>query len=202
MGNKIKEEKTFKSSDRKKKIFQKFKVKDIVFLAIMSASSLVTCAVMPLVATLQPIVFGIAHVVTGLQISLFFSIGLYKVRKPGSLLFMVIFMGIVQLMMAPAMFFSNVIGALILELLVIFIFRGYEKNSVIFFTVAFFNPITLPFNILYNIWFGEEAMVAVATKTPWFTIGMSLAVVAISIIGTIVGMKIAKELKKSGVLKK
>ena len=45
-------------------------------------------------------------------------------------------------------------------------------------------------------------MVTVATKAPWVTAGMSLAVVALSAIGAFIGIKISKELKKSGVIKK
>ena len=77
----------------KEKMFEPFKVKDIVFLAIISAVTLCTCAVMPLVASLQTVVFGIAQVVTGLQISIFFAIGLMKVRKPGALFIMALLTG-------------------------------------------------------------------------------------------------------------
>ena len=63
----------------KQKVFAPLKVKDVVFLAIISAVTLCTCAVMPLVASLQPVIFGIAQVVTGLQISIFFAIGLMKI---------------------------------------------------------------------------------------------------------------------------
>ena len=48
--------------------FQKFQIKDVVFLAIMSAVALATCAVMPLVISLQPLIFGISQLVTALQI--------------------------------------------------------------------------------------------------------------------------------------
>lgn len=41
--------------------FQKFQIKDVVFLAIMSAVALATCAVMPLVISLQPLIFGISQ---------------------------------------------------------------------------------------------------------------------------------------------
>lgn len=71
-----------------RRYFQQFPIKDVVFLAIMSAVALATCAVMPLVISLQPLIFGISQLVTALQIGVFFAIGLYKVRKPGSLLLM------------------------------------------------------------------------------------------------------------------
>lgn len=45
-------------------VIEKFKIKDIVFLAIISAVAMATSAVMPLVASLQTVIFGIAQVVT------------------------------------------------------------------------------------------------------------------------------------------
>ena len=80
----------------KNKIFEPFKIKDIVFLAILSAVTLCTCAVMPLVTSLQTVIFGIAQLVTGLQISVFFAIGLMKIPKTGALFLMSLFTGIAR----------------------------------------------------------------------------------------------------------
>ena len=186
----------------REKIFEKFKIKDIVFLAIISAVALCTCAVMPLVASLQTTVFGIAQAVTGLQLSIFFAIGLMKVRKMGSLFIMAFLTGLFQLMMAPPMFFSNLIIGLILEILVALIFRGYKEDRAIFFAVLLYNPLSLPFNLLYNYLFGREAMVAVATRLPWMTVVMTLLVIAISALGAWIGIRISRELKKSGAMKR
>lgn len=186
----------------KKKIFEPFKVKDVVFLAIISAVTLCTCAVMPLVASLQTVIFGIAQVITSLQFSIFFAVGLMKIRKVGALFIMSLLTGLFLLMMAPPMFFSNVITGLLLEVLVALIFGGYQKDGAVFFAVALYIPLSLPFNYLYNRLFGREAMALVATRAPWITAGMTLAVLALSALGTWIGMKISRELKKSGALKK
>ena len=53
----------------KPKIFQLFNIRDIVFLAIISAVMILTCGVMPLVVELTKVVFGIAQLVTGFQIA-------------------------------------------------------------------------------------------------------------------------------------
>ena len=179
----------------------KFKVKDIVFLAILSAVTLCTCAVMPLVASLQTVVFGIAQAVTGLQISIFFAIGLMKVRKAGALFIMALFTGLFQLMMAPPMFFSNIIVGLLIEILVVLVFKDYQNDRAVFLAVLLYNPLSLPFNLLYNYLFGREAMVAVAASAPWITVGMTLAVIALAALGAAAGIKIARELKKAGALK-
>ncbi len=200
------EEETQESSSScdcgKNKIFSRFQVKDIVFLAIMSAIVLVTSAVMPLVVPLQSTIFGIAQLVTGLQLSVFPAIALMKVRKTGSMFFISVFTGIIQLLMSPAMFVNNIVIGLILELSVIVIFRGYKKTASIFFAVALYNPLSLPFNYVYNLIIGNEVMTAVADNAPWAAVGMSMAVLAVSVIGTLIGIRISKELEKAGVFKK
>ena len=186
-----------------RKYLQKFQIKDVVFLAIMSAVALATCAVMPLVISLQPLIFGISQLVTALQIGVFFAIGLYKVRKPGSLLLMALLMGLIQLMMSPPMFLSSVLNGVLIELIVLLLFRGYEKDSAVFCAMLH-TPLSLPFNYLYNrlIKGADSPLAAVADRAPLAAMGMTLAVVAVSALGALIGIKIARELKKSGVLKK
>lgn len=188
-----------------RRYLQKFQIKDVVFLAIMSAVALATCAVMPLVISLQPLIFGISQLVTALQIGVFFAIGLYKVRKPGSLLIMALMMGrLIQLMMSPPMFLSSVLNGVLIELIVLLLFRGYEKDGAVFCAAMLHTPLSLPFNYLYNrlIKGADSPLAAVADRAPPAAVGMTLAVVAVSALGALIGIKIARELKKSGVLKK
>ena len=104
--------------------------------------------------------------------------------------------------MSPAMFVNNIVIGLILELAVIVIFRGYKKTASVFFAVALYNPLSLPFNYVYNLIIGNEVMTAVADNAPWAAVGMSMAVLAVSVIGTLIGIRISKELEKAGVFKK
>ena len=147
---------------------QKFQIKDVVFLAIMSAVALATCAVMPLVISLQPLIFGISQLVTALQIGVFFAIGLYKVRKPGSLLIMALMMGLIQLMMSPPMFLSSVLNGVLIELIVLLLFRGYEKDAAVFVAAMLHTPLSLPFNYLYNLLVkgADSPLAAVADRAP------------------------------------
>ena len=186
-----------------RRYLQKLQIKDVVFLAIMSAVALATCAVMPLVISLQPLIFGISQLVTALQIGVFFAIGLYKVRKPGSLLIMALMMGLIQLMMSPPMFLSSVLNGVLIELIVLLLFRGYEKDGAVF-CAAMLHTLSLPFNYLYNrlVKGADSPLAAVADRAPLAAVGMTLAVVAVSALGALIGIKIARELKKSGVLKK
>lgn len=193
-------------ADDEGKLFRKFKIKDIVFLAIMAACMLVTGAIMPLVGQIP--VFGIVQVCLGLQFSIFPVIGMMKVRKTGSLLFMSLCCGVVLVFMNTIMFACTLICALIAEVLTALIFRGYKKDGASVFAGIIFFPLTLPFlyiyyNFLYTV--TKDTGVAVSAfigADPWIAIGMSAAVLAVCALGSFIGYIIARELRKSGVMKK
>ncbi len=181
------------------KIFEKFKIKDIVFLAITSAAMLLTSAVMPLVLGIP--MFGLPQLVTGLQMSLFPAIALMKVRKVGSMFFMALFTGIFQLIMAPPVFVANMIISLLLEAIMILGFKGFKKNIACFLTAALYNPLSLPFGFLYHWLINKKSANAIIYDKPWIAVIISLSVLALCSLGAFLGILIAKELTKSGVLK-
>jgi len=188
-------------SEGEEKVFRKYKIKDIVFLAIMAACMLVTGSIMPLVGSLP--VFGIVQVCLGLQFSVFPTIGMMKVRKPGALLFMSLVCGAVFAFMFLPMFVCIVLCAVVAEGLTLLIFRGYRRDGTCLFAGTVYFPVTLPlmwgyYNFLYS---GEENL-AFMVSNPWVAAGMSAAVVAICFVGALIGMLISRELKKAGVLKK
>ena len=186
-------------ADDENKIFRKYKIKDIVFLAIMAACMLVTGAIMPLVGNIP--VFGIVQVCLGLQFSIFPVIGMMKVRKTGSLLFMSVCCGVVLIFMSTVMFVCILICAVITEALTVLIFRGYKKDGASVFAGIIFFPLTLPF--LYTV--TDETGIAVSAfigANPGIAIGMSVAVVAVCALGTVIGLIISREMRKSGVMKK
>ncbi len=181
-------------------IFQKFTVKDIVFLAIISAVALCSAAVMAIVSHIY--IFGLAQLVTALQFSLFPAVALYKVRKPGTLLFFALFTGLFELFMAPVMFVSSVLTGLILETFMLLIFKGYKNNLAIFLSAALFIPATLPFNALYYRLFSKEMFdLFFADGFQILALVFVLSSILVSCVGSFLGIKISKELSKAGVLK-
>ena len=185
----------------KQQIFQAFTVKDVVFLAILSAVATCTAAVMAVVSQIH--IFGLAQLVTALQFSLFPAVALMKVRKVGSILFFAVFTGIVELFMAPVMFFSSLFTGVLIEVLAVLVFRGYQSDRAVFFASWLFIPLTLPFNFFYYVcfagdmfdqFFGQGLRIAAVVCV--------LAAVAVSALGAFLGVKISTELRKAGVLKK
>ena len=189
-----------------KKIFKKYKIKDIVFLAIITACTLITGAVMPLLVNVP--LFGIVQLGLGLQFSIFPVIGMMKVRKPGALFFQSIFIAVFLVFMFPPMALI-IVCALIAETLALLIFRGYKNDWACVFAGTLYMPLTLPlmwlyYNAFYTVTGEEKAATSMflGGANPGVVVGISIAVVALCFVGSVVGMLIARELKKAGVLKK
>ena len=189
-----------------KKIFKKYKIKDIVFLAIITACTLITGAVMPLLVNVP--LFGIVQLGLGLQFSIFPVIGIMKVRKPGALLFQSIFISVFLIFMFPPMALI-IVCALVSETLALLIFRGYKNDWACVFAGTLYMPLTLPlmwlyYNAFYTVTGEEKAATSMflGGANIGVVVGISVAVVALCFVGSVVGMLIARELKKAGVLKK
>lgn len=188
------------------KIFKKYKIKDIVFLAIITACTLVTGAVMPLLVNIP--LFGIVQLGLGLQFSVFPVIGLMKVRKPGALLLQSIFISVFLIFMFPPMALLTVC-ALIAEGVALLPFCGYQNDWACVVAGTLYMPLTLPlmwlyYNTFYTVTGEEKAATSLflGGATPGVAVGISVAAVALCFAGSVVGMLIARELKKAGVLKK
>lgn len=202
----IEQKKTKDTEKNDKKIFRKYKIKDIVFLAIITACTLITGAIMPLLVNIP--LFGIIQLGLGLQFSIFPVIGMMKVRKPCALLFQSIFISIFLIFMFPPMALI-IVCALVSETLALLIFRGYKNDWACVFAGTLYMPLTLPllwlyYNAFYKVTGEEKAATSMflGGANPYVVVGISIAVIALCFVGSVVGMLIARELKKAGVLKK
>ncbi len=180
---------------------QALNVKDVIFLAILSAVATCTAAVMAIVA--HTYIFGLAQLVTALQFSLFPAVALMKVRKCGCVLFFTLFTGVVELFMAPVMFFSSVLTGVLLEVLGAVVFHDYSKDSAVFLVTWLIIPLTLPFNLLYYVCFSQELFeLFFSSGLGMVSVGCVIASIAVAAIGSALGIKVARELQKAGVLKR
>lgn len=189
-----------------KKIFKKYKIKDIVFLAIITACTLITGSVMPLLVNVP--LFGIVQLGIGLQFSIFPVIGMMKVRKPGALLLQSIFIAMILVFMFPPMVMIVLCG-LIAETLSLLIFRSYKNDWACLLAGTLYMPMTLPllylyYNVFYTVTGGEKGAMRmfIGGGNAGIAVGISIGVLALCFVGAVVGMLIARELKKAGALKK
>lgn len=189
-----------------KETFGKYKIKDIVFLAVITACTLITGAVMPFLVNVP--LFGIIQLGLGLQFSVFPVIGMMKVRKPGALLLQAIFISVFLVFMFPPMVFI-ILCALVAEAVTLLVFHGYENDWSCVLAGTLYMPLTLPlmylyYNAFYTVTGEEKAATSMflGGANPGVVVGISIAVVALCFVGSVVGMLVSRELKKAGVLKK
>lgn len=182
-----------------KKIFKKFQVKDFVFLAVLSAA-MTLCGGITMPLVMHTTVFGLRNMAAAPIYSIFVAIGLMKVRKPGALTIIGLFSGAPLIFFSTVMFFNNFVSAIIAELIMLLIFRGYQKKVSVFVTTGIYMPFSLPISVLFSLWLNGQSYDQL-TANPKISVLTSIGTIALSFLGAAIGMKIAAELQKAGKLK-
>lgn len=182
-----------------KKIFKKFQVKDFVFLAVLSAA-MTLCGGITMPLVMHTTVFGLRNMAAAPIYSIFVAIGLMKVRKPGALTIIGLFSGVPLIFFSTVMFFNNFVSAIIAELIMLLIFRGYQKKVSVFVTTGIYMPFSLPISVLFSLWLNGQSY-AQLTANPKISVLTSIGTIALAFLGAAIGMKIAAELQKAGKLK-
>lgn len=182
-----------------KKIFKKFQVKDFVFLAVLSAA-MTLCGGITMPLVMHTTIFGLRNMAAAPIYSIFVAIGLMKVRKPGALTIIGLFSGAPLIFFSTVMFFNNFVSAIIAELIMLLIFRGYQKKVSVFVTTGIYMPFSLPFSVLFSLWLNGQSYDQL-TANPKISVLTSIGTIALAFLGAAIGMKIAAELQKAGKLK-
>jgi energy-coupling factor transport system substrate-specific component len=182
-----------------KKIFKKFQVKDFVFLAVLSAA-MTLCGGITMPLVMHTTVFGLRNMAAAPIYSIFVAIGLMKVRKPGALTIIGLFSGAPLIFFSTVMFFNNFVSAIIAELIMLLIFRGYQKKVSVFVTTGIYMPFSLPISVLFSLWLNGQSY-AQLTANSKISVLTSIGTITLAFLGAAIGMKIAAELQKAGKLK-
>lgn len=182
-----------------KKIFKKFQVKDFVFLAVLSAA-MTLCGGITMPLVMHTTVFGLRNMAAAPIYSIFVAIGLMKVRKPGALTIIGLFSGAPLIFFSTVMFFNNFVSAIIAELIMLLIFRGYQKKVSVFITTGIYMPFSLPISVLFSLWLNGQSYDQL-TANPKISVLTSIGTIILAFLGAAIGMKIAAELQKAGKLK-
>lgn len=182
-----------------KKIFKKFQVKDFVFLAVLSAA-MTLCGGITMPLVMHTTVFGLRNMAAAPIYSIFVAIGLMKVRKPGALTIIGLFSGAPLIFFSTVMFFNNFVSAIIAELIMLLIFKDYQKKVSVFITTGIYMPFSLPISVLFSLWLNGQSY-AQLTANPKISVLTSIGTIALAFLGAAIGMKIAAELQKAGKLK-
>ena len=182
-----------------KKIFKKFQVKDFVFLAVLSAA-MTLCGGITMPLVMHTTVFGLRNMAAAPIYSIFIAIGLMKVRKPGALTIIGLFSGAPLIFFSTVMFFNNFVSAIIAELIMLLIFRGYQKKVSVFVTTGIYMPFSLPISVLFSLWLNGQSYDQLTANLK-ISVLTSIGTIALAFLGAAIGMKIAAELQKAGKLK-
>lgn len=182
-----------------KKIFKKFQVKDFVFLAVLSAA-MTLCGGITMPLVMHTTVFGLRNMAAAPIYSIFVAIGLMKVRKPGALTIIGLFSGAPLIFFSTVMFFNNFVSAIIAELIMLLIFRGYQKKVSVFVTTGIYMPFSLPISVLFSLWLNGQSYDQLIAN-PKISVLTSIGTIILAFLGAAIGMKIAAELQKAGKLK-
>lgn len=182
-----------------KKAFKKYEVKDFVFLAVLSAA-MTLCGGITMPLVMHTTIFGLRNMAAAPIYSIFVAIGLMKVRKPGALTIIGLFSGAPLVFFSTVMFFNNFISAIIAELIMLLIFKGYSKKTAVFVTTGIYMPFSLPISVLFSIWLNGQSYEQLIAK-PAVSVLTSIGTIILAFVGSAIGMKIAAELQKAGKLK-
>lgn len=182
-----------------KKVFKKFQVKDFVFLAVLSAA-MTLCGGITMPLVMHTTVFGLRNMAAAPIYSIFIAIGLMKVRKPGALTVIGLFSGAPLIFFSTVMFFNNFISAIFAELIMLLIFRGYEKKSAVLVTTGIYMPLSLPVSVLFSLWLNGQSYEQLIAN-PKVSVLTSIGTIVLAFVGSAIGMKISAELQKAGKLK-
>jgi len=179
-------------------LVQKFTVREIIFIAILSgALTLAGLVTMPLVMSVT--LFGARNLVSSIFYGFFAIIGIMKVRKFGTLTLMGLFHASILLFMAPVMFFTVFFGAMASEILTLIIFRSYEIRQARILAATMFIPFTMPSTLIFTMMIHGMTLQEILSN-PILAVLFTFGTIILGFVSSRVGEKAGLELKKAGKL--
>ena len=85
-------------------------------------------------------------------------------------------------------------------IIMLLIFRGYQKKVSVFVTTGIYMPFSLPISVLFSLWLNGQSYDQL-TANPKTSVLTSIGTIILAFLGAAIGMKIAAELQKAGKLK-
>lgn len=176
--------------------FQTFQLREVVLLAILAAVLLLTSApVAPIVMTVTKL--GVQAAAMALMFSAVSAIALRAVPKPGALLIVGLFSGLVLLFMAAVMLFNQVIAAFLAEAVSLLIFRSYRNKKALLTAAGLYPFFTIPTTGLFNFFAKGLSFKEQIGNVPSFLLVL-IAALGLGFLGSFIGQKIADALERAG----
>jgi hypothetical protein len=140
---------------------------------------------------------GLANVVISLFSNCFIVIALLRLRRPGSLLLIKGIYALICLLISPVITGFVLTGAIIAEAFCSLIYKGYTNKSAPVVAAVLYQMTSFPAAMFISFRFTPERY---HTVVWWVWIAAEAAIFAASLISSIVGLRIAKELARAGKL--
>ncbi len=188
--------------ESKKAIFEKYRLKDIIFIILASVCMLVSCVDMPFIASVQ--VFGIGMLGIAFQVSFFLGVVAVRIRKTGAVLFASMILGLFHIIFAPQMILFSFIGGILAELLMMLFDRKRTSYLVSSLACSLPIPVIALMNIGWTFIFSGSAAALEALHINsaywWVVLLVSVGVIALSLAGGFSGAYLIKRLRQKGVI--
>lgn len=171
--------------------------REYVFAGMIAlALLLVASVVIPMTLPLR--IPGLSNTINGFFASIFVVIGLTRLQKRGSLLLITGIYSLICLVAASPVVFGFVLGGgLVSELICSLLFGGYRGRLAPVAGAVLYEMSMFPFAMILSFFFLPERYGKVA---PWVFLAAETAIFATSLAGSLIGLKIAKELARAGKL--
>lgn len=175
-----------------------FTVRDIVFLAVCGALIVVFTAV---TGPLHAIgIFGLPQMSIAIFFSFFEALGVIRVRKPGSATIIASVSALVLMLIRPFDGILAFVTAVLVELIVLAIFRNYSRLSSIRTVSAIMPVMMVPVQVVYNTLI-LRVNIASSTTMIIVVVAVFIGTIVLSALGSFFGVKVGRELIASGRLK-
>lgn len=173
-----------------------FTTREYVFAALLAGALLVTSSIIiPLTLPLR--IPGLANAVNAPFASFFLVIGLARLRKPGSLLLMLGIYALICLMIHPVIFSFIMTGTVVAEIVAWLFFRGFVTPKAQVAGAVVYEMASFPAAMLFSLLFMPARALQPAV---WVFIVAEAAIIATSLIGSLAGLKVVRELARAGKL--
>jgi len=171
--------------------------REYVFAAMISVSLLLVASI-EIPFTLPLRIPGLTNSVNGLFGSFFVTIGLLRLKKSGSLLLITGIYALVCLSISPIIFGFVLFGGLFAEVICTLLFQGYSGKAAPVCGAVLYEMGMFPAAMVLSYFFLPDRYSHMAI---WIFVAAEAAILTTSLIGALMGLKVAKELARAGRLR-
>ena len=138
---------------------------------------------------------GLANAAVSLFSSCFIVVALLRLRRPGSMLLIMGIYALICLMISPVITGFVLTGAIVAESFCTLVFKGYTNKAAPVAAAVIYNMTSFVAAMFISFRFTPERYHAIVW---WVWIGAETAIFTTSLLSSLVGLRIAKELSASG----